>query len=410
LPQRKAKKFFDDWEGYYAHRVIRCGGDEKSSKPLVIVELLPRNSSKLFCNRCGRVCKEHDRVVRWIRDLPIFEVATLLKLYRRRVYCPKCGPQLERLDWLERYSRVTRRLAESVSRLCQHLPVKQVAEFYQLSWDQVKAIDKQSLKQRFDRVELSDVKLIVLDEFALHKGHRYATVVVEPGSKRVLWVGSGHSRASLRPFFKQLGQTGCRRLQAVAMDMNGAYEQEVRAHCPKARIVFDLFHVIAKYSREVINRVRINETHRLKHDPSGRRLIKGSRWLLLRNPENISRQQDRIRLEELLAANHNLLTVYLLKDDLKQLWSLRSAWKARRLWKQWQARAMESGLAPLIKFAQRLRPYISGIIAHCRWPLHTSLLEGINNKIKVIKRMVYGFRDSEYFFLKIKAAFPGNPG
>ena len=71
---------------------------------------------------------------------------------------------------------------------------------------------------------------------------------------------------------------------------------------------------------------------------------------------------------------------------------------------------MESGIGPLLKFAQRLQPYLKGILAHARWPLHTSLLEGINNKIKVIKRMAYGFRDDQYFFLKIRAAFPGNTG
>ena len=100
----------------------------------------------------------------------------------------------------------------------------------------------------------------------------------------------------------------------------------------------------------------------------------------------------------------------MLKDDLKHLWDFRSEGWARRFWKSWYNRAMRSRIDPLKTFALRLKEYLPGILAHCRWPFHTSVLEGINNKIKVIKRMAYGFRDDEYFFLKIRAAFPGKPG
>ena len=103
------------------------------------------------------------------------------------------------------------------------------------------------------------------------------------------------------------------------------------------------------------------------------------------------------------------MTVYVLKDDLKQLWSYRSEGWAKRFWNSWYRRAMRSRIGPLRIFAKKLACYLPGILAHSRWPLHTSLLEGINNKIKVIKRMAYGFRDDAYFFLKIRAAFPGIP-
>jgi transposase len=191
------------------------------------------------------------------------------------------------------------------------------------------------------------------------------------------------------------------------MDMSAAYEQEVRYQCPKAEIVYDLFHVVAKYGREVIDRVRVDEANRLKADKAARKVVKGAKWLLLKNRENIEKDEDRVRLEELLAANHSLMCVYVLKDDLKELWRLRDRDQARTAWDSWVSRAIESGIAPLIAFAKKLQKYRSGILAHCRWPLHTSLLEGFNNKIKVIKRMAYGFRDDDYFFLKIRAAFPG---
>jgi transposase len=192
------------------------------------------------------------------------------------------------------------------------------------------------------------------------------------------------------------------------MDMWGPYELAVRQHCPNAEVVFDLFHVASKYAREVIDRVRVDEADRLRADKPARQVVKGARWLLLRNAQNVS-PTERIQLNELLAANRALWVVYVLKDDLKRLWDYRSPTDAQRFWEQWFRRARRSRVEPLKKFALALKKKVHGILAHCRWPLHTSLLEGINNKIKVIKRMAYGFRDQEYFFLKIRQAFPGNP-
>ena len=139
-------------------------------------------------------------------------------------------------------------------------------------------------------------------------------------------------------------------------------------------------------------------------------MVKSARWLLLRNRANIAKRGDRVRLDELLKANRRLCTVYVLKDDLKHLWDYKYTGAAARFWEGWYQRAIRSRVEPLKKFARSLKARLAGVLAHCRWPLHTSLLEGINNKIKVIKRMAYGLRDDGYFFLKIRAAFPGIPG
>jgi len=398
------------WEGYRLMTVQRLEADQDRERPEVWIDLEPIPDRVLRCSGCQQeVSRIHEVSVRCVRELPILDADTWLRLPRARVDCPRCGPKLEELPWLGRYARVTRRLAESVARLCAVLPIKQVAGFFGLGWDTVKAIDVVYLTEKLGPIRLDGVTVIAMDEFAIQKGHRYATVVVEPHSRRVLWVGRGRSRDEVRPFFDLLGETGRDRLQAVVMDMNAAYEQEVRARCPNAEVVYDLFHVVAKYGREVIDRVRVDEANRLRSDPQARKVIKGARWLLLRNRQNV-RPADRIRLTDLLAANRKLMTVYVLKDDLKHLWSYRQAGSAYRFWKHWYERAIRSRIEPLKAFARKLKTYWPGIVSHCRWPLHTSVLEGINNKIKVIKRMAYGFRDDNYFFLKIRAAFPGNTG
>jgi len=317
---------------------------------------------------------------------------------------------VEALDWLAPYARVTRRLAESVGRLCKVLSIKHVAEHFNLRWDAVKAIDKATMEAELGAPDFSGVTILLIDEFALRKGHRYATVVMDGLRKRVLWVGKGRGREDIRPFFELLGREGCQRIQAVGMDMSAAFEGEVRARCPQAEVVFDLFHVVARYGREVIDRVRVDEANRLRHDKATRKVVKGAKWLLLRNWENLPDEKAKVRLNELLEANQALMTVYLLKDDLKQLWDYKRTGWARRAWEGWLDRARESGIPPLISFAKNLGKRIDGILAHCDFPIHTSLIEGVNNKIKLIKRIGYGYRDDAYFFLKVRSAFPGIPG
>lgn len=395
------------WEGYRVAGTCTTGSGPQKR---IEVELVPLPQEEMLCGSCGGRCRSvHDTTKRVVRDLPILDAQTYLIVHRRRLLCPLCGPTLERLSWLAKYARVTCRLADSVARLCMFVAVKHVAQYLGLSWDQVKEIDKRSLKERVGTVDLTNVEVIGMDEFALHKGHRYATVVVEPYRKEVLWIGKGRSRESISPFFKLLGSDGCKRLKAVVMDMNASYEEEIKKNSPQADIVYDLFHVVAKYGREVIDRVRVDEANRLKDDKQARKVVKTSRWLLLRNSENV-KDGDMLRLQELLEANRNLLTVYVLKEDLKQLWRFSCIEEAELFWEHWHQRAMESGIESLILFARRLKGYLHGILNHCLWPLHTGILEGINNKIKVIKRMAYGFRDHDYFFLKIRAAFPGIPG
>ena len=401
---RKLLESLGGWTGYRIARV------EWPESPVGTLSIYLKPSAKVMhCEQCGARCRQvHETTIRRVRDLPLFEYRVVLHVPRRRLWCDHCGgPRLERLDWLGRYQRVTDRLARACSQLLQSSNIQAVARFYGLGWHTVKTLDKTQLLASVCDPDWSRIKYLAMDEFALHKGHRYATVVVDPISRQVLWLGLGRSRETARAFFEQLPAGVAQQIKAVAIDMTTAYELEIQAHCPQAEIVYDLFHVVAKYGREVIDRVRVDQANQLRQDRPARRIIKSSRWLLLRNRDNLDRQQD-VRLEELLQANQPLLTVYVLRDELKRLWYYRRPAAAQQAWNQWCEQAEQSGLAALTIFAQRLKAYFHGILARCRHPLNTSIVEGINNTIKVIKRRAYGYRDQEYFFLKIRAAFPGN--
>lgn len=228
------------WDGYEVVAAARRSG-------MIEVEMDPAAGRIGVCSGCGQeVAAVHGYERRRVRDLPILDTPVSLRLRRRRLACPQCGPKLERLSWLARYARVTTRLADAVTQMCAVMTVKQVAEFYQLGWDTVRDLDKRFLHLSFGPDDLQGVTQLVVDEFVLLAGKKYATVVTDAVTKRVLWVARGHRRENLRPFFDLLGGAGRQAIQAVALDMQSAYEKEVRSHCPQARIVYSLFHAVAK--------------------------------------------------------------------------------------------------------------------------------------------------------------------
>ena len=372
----------------------------------LIIHLEPCPDTTPQCGRCYQPSPLiHDRRVRAVRDRDLLDKRVELRIPVRRVDCLGCGRVTEHIDWLSQGSRLTRRMEAWVDALLRLLPISHISRLTGLHWHTIKTLDKRRLEASVGAFEPGNVRRLVMDEFALHKGHRYATVIMDADRTRVLWVGEGRSRQAIRPFFEQLGDR-CQQIEAVAMDMNTAFDLEVRQQCPNAEVVFDLFHVVALYGRKVIDRIRVDQANALKADKAARQVIKRSRWLLLRNRDNLKAEQA-VRLDELLDANQSLATVYVLKETLKDVWYAPSIWEAGCRWRAWLRHAEESGLEPLQRFARNLKKYTRGILASARFPIHTSVLEGVNNKIKVIKRMAYGYRDKAYFFLKIKAAFPG---
>lgn len=389
------------WEGFELDSYELLGTHS------LLIRLKPDPSRLPCCSGCGQsTFRLHDTSCRRVRERDLLQYRVWLEVPVRRVRCPACGPRREQIDWLAGRQPLTRAMVGWVETLVRLLPIKHVADLVGLHWHTVKAIDLGRLHRDIAAPDLSRVRRLIMDEFALYKGHRYATVAICADTQQVLWIGEGRSREAVRPFFEWMGKQACARIEAVAMDMNTAMDLEVQAHCPNARVVYDLFHVVAKFGREVVDRVRVDQANRLKADPAGRRAIKRSRWLLLRNRQNLDKPQT-LKLDELLAANTPLMTAYLLKTQLKELWYAPSEHEARRRWSEWFRLAQESGLQPLQAFARRLKAYVEGIVSSARFRLNTSVLEGMNNRIKVIKRMEYGYRDNAYFFLKIKAAFPG---
>lgn len=371
-----------------------------------VITLAPMEGAWPFCSVCGQDGgRLHMHGTRRVRDLNLAHARVDLVVPNRKLRCANCRTiRTEGHSFLGPYRRHTLRFERAVADLCRHLPIKQVADHFDLSWDTVKDIDKRRLEREVGTPCYDGLRLLAVDEVAVHKGHTYLTTVLDLETGRIVWVGKGRTEATLASFFEELTpeQRGC--IEAVATDMAAGFRNAVEKACPHAALVYDLFHVVAKYSREVVDVVRLAEAK--KQDESGRKLIKGSRYLLLKNAPNLLGSQ-RKTLRELLEANQALNTVYVLKDQLKRIWEYKHPAWARKALDQWCALAHASGIPALAAFARSLCRHEKGIVNHCRYPIHTGRLEGINNKIKVIKRQAYGFRDDAYFILKIKGAFPG---
>lgn len=371
-----------------------------------MVHIEPDLRYRLLCHECqtpGRTVHSagHHRLV---RDLNVTDRQIWLRVKYRKVYCPHCGKaRVEHLSFCQAKQRLTHRLARHVYELCKHMPVATVAEHLDLDPKTVKAIDKIFLEKEFGRTDYEDLRLLAIDEIAVRKGRKYMTVILDHLTGRVVWMGQGRSKETLDAFFDRMTDEQKQAVEAVALDMWDPYINRVRHHCPQAKIVFDLFHVVKGYGR-VIDEVRREELR--KASVKDRTVIKGSRYLLLKNRHNL-RPEQCDRLDELLAVNANLNATYVLKDQLKVIYRYGRRSDAKQALDDWCVMATKIDNPWMRKFIQMLRRRQEGILNHCQFAIGTSVLEGVNNTIKVIKRKAYGFHDHDYFALKVKQAFPG---
>jgi transposase len=357
----------------------------------------------LQCSTCGsRKVMKKGTVFRRFMTLPIGLRPTIIEFPIQRVLCLACGITRQvKIGFAEPDCRYTKRFERYVLELSKHMTMTHVAHHLGISWHTVKEIQKRYLQRTFSRPSLSGLHRIAVDEISIGHGHRYLTVVLDLDSGAVVFVGEGKGADALEPFWKRLKSSRAR-IEAVAMDMSQAYISAVSAHLPGATIVFDHFHVIKLFNEKLSDLRR--ELYREATDLLHKQVLKGTRWLLLKNPENLrDDRNERVRLKEALSINKPLATAYYLKEDLRLLWSMPDKSAAEDHLQDWIDRAEVSGIRILKEFANSLRTHRKGILAYYDHPISTGPLEGTNNKIKTLQRQAYGFRDRAFFILRIYA-------
>jgi transposase len=384
--------------GIHGYRYVRTqyeGG--------AVIFIINQDPSEYRCSECrsSRVLRK-GQITRRFRALPIGRKPVFVILAIQRVLCLACGLVRQvRPGFADSRLSYTRAFERYALELSRHMTIKDVARHLGVNWGTIKSIQKRNLKRRFSRPKLGKLKQIAIDEISLGKGHRYLTVVLDLKTGAVVYVGEGKGGEALSPFFKRLKRSKAK-VEAVAMDMSPAYIRAVEDHLPGVAIVFDHFHVVKLYN-EKLSDLRRQLFHQATQ--RGKAVLKGTRWLLLKNPENLDEGRDeQKRLQQALDLNRPLAAAYYMKEDLRRLWSFPDKESAFGFLKDWIYRAGSSGISMLRKFAQTLARHHEGILAYYDYPVSTAPLEGTNNKIKTMQRQAYGYRDVEFFKLKIMAA------
>jgi transposase len=281
------------------------------------------------------------------------------------------------------------------------MTIRDVAQVQGDSWDVVKEIVKNDLQRRFAKPKLRNLRQIAIDEISIGKGHRYLTVVLDLETGMVVHVGQGKGGDALLDFWKRLRRCGAK-IEAVATDMSPAYIDAVTTHLPDSVLVFDRFHVMKLFNDKLSDLRR--ELYRAAKDGLEKNVLKGTRWLLLKRPENLdASRKEHERLEEALRLNAPLATAYYLKEELGEFWEQDDPEEAEAFLLDWILRAESTGIRMLHQFARTLRFHAHGLLAYYDYAISTGPLEGTNNKIKTMKRQAYGFRDHQFFILKIYA-------
>ena len=355
---------------------------------------------RLRCANCGsQDVWAQGGVERSFQTLPIGQQPTHIHFKVPRVWCGACGKHRQvKIPFADPKKHYTHSLARYALELCRRMTIQDVVDHLLLGWDTVKEIQAKHLQRKFGRPKLHKLKQIAIDEINIGKGHRYLTVVLNLVSGAVVFVGDGKGADALKPFWKRLKASHAK-IEAVAIDMSAAYIKAVRDNLKQAVVVFDHFHVI-KLMNDKLSALRRQLFHELS--AAGQKLLKGIRWLLVKNPENLdAKKKEPERLERALKLNEPLAIAYYLKEYLRTIWQQPGKAMARLVLEDWLHLARASGVKLLERFADTIEEHQEGILNYYDYRLSTGPLEGTNTKIKLLQRQAYGFRDHEFFKLKI---------
>jgi transposase len=332
----------------------------------------------------------YDREEREWRHVSLGKWRVLIRATTCRLRCPEHGVLTEAVPWAARGARFTLDFEELVAWLAREMNQTAVVRLMHIAWKSVGRIVERLVARKLDKTRLDELYEIGLDEVSYRKGHKYLSIVADHRSGDPAWIGEGRSQKTIGHFFAELGPERSKKLKVVTMDMCAPYIAEVTARAPNAQICFDPFHVV-KLANEAVHDLRRSEARERK-GTSEAAVLKGSRWALLKAPESL-RPEERVRLAEVADLNWRVYRGYLLKEELRALYACRPAAAARHL-TEWLSWASRSKLRPFVKLARTLRKYREGILAAIKLGVSNGRLEGLNNKIGVLKHRAYGFHSA----------------
>lgn len=366
------------------------------SDHIIFYARLRKNTKKCPCCQSFDV-RIKETKERTFRMSQLGQKRTYLKIDIHKVWCQRCNKKAWMdLPFTSGKLPMTMSFVYYVIQLTAMTTLLSVALFLGLQWKTVKNIDKANLAKRAKQFSFKKLRYISIDEIAIKKGHKYMTIFTDISTGQIIHAVEGRSEEDLRSFFKLLSKKA-KRLRGIGIDMSAAYSSSIKKHLPNVSIIFDRFHV-TKLLNNTIDTIRRIEYAKCQN--KGIRVLKGQRFLLLRNFVELDDDQ-KTSLQRLLEINESLAIAHSMKEQFRLFWQCKSRSEGTRFLCWWIIQAFESGVEQLAKTARTLLHHADGLLSYFEHKIDNGKAEGINNKIKVLKRQAYGFRDQEYFKLRL---------
>jgi transposase len=351
-------------------------------------------------DRCG-ICRRRspgfdlgDGRRRW-RALDLGTTLAFVEADAPRVSCRRHGVVVCAVPWARHQARFTTAFEDQTAWLAVNTSKTAVAQLMRIAWRTVGGICQRVAAEAQREVDLlAGLRRIGIDEISHRTGQRYLTVVVCHDTGRLVWAAAGRDRKTVEAFLDQLGEERCKQLELVSADMAAWVAGPITERCPQAELCLDPFHVVmlATDALDEIRREVWNEARRAGEIAVARDL-KGARFALWKNPENLTDRQQH-KLADIQRTNARLYRAYLIKEQLRQIYRL-PADAAIRLLDGWLKWARRCRLTPFIKLARTITDQRNGIIAAIQHGLSNARVEAINTQIRLITRRAFGFHSPD---------------
>ena len=390
------------------------------------------------CSCCGSRMHVNNHLDASLRHLCFGGALTVVKFAKLQLRCPECGATvMQDVPFKAKHHRITQELynyARDLLALCNYTN-RQVGHITGLDENTVKTIDKRRLQEKYtiDGKKLirpeHPARILGIDEFKLHDGHRYATHIIDMDNGHILWISYGKKKQVVYDFIEHVGLEWMDNVEAVACDMNSDFQEAFEKKCPHIQPVFDHFHIVKNFNDKVISAVRKDEQKRLQEegDIEAAKSLKRTKYILTssrktlqrkdteanegkvisRGNELFSKEEVRRRggnmekYEELLEQNQLLFTTDLIKEKLADAYKMDDEADMAESMSEIIDLCRSTKNSHFAWFARMIENHFEGIIAHATYKITSGKVEGINNKIKTLRRQGYGYPDDEYFFLKL---------
>lgn len=360
-----------------------------------------------LCTNCGCLSKDaHQDEARCIRHLDVWGKKTILHFLSRRFKCEDCDKVFtEQLSFVDPHRRQSKDFEMHVYQSCLKTTRKAVAVGEGLSQSTVKEIFNRIAAVKKSSVICNRIRVLGIDEISLKKRHRQFVLVISDISRKcILAVLPDREKKTLENWIESLTPETRKSIRFVSIDMWAPYYQAARNKLPRAKVVVDRFHVMKQLNMRL---TQLRTTYQKQCDAELRKLLKGSRWIVVRNRSELSEKEEN-QLQQILQACPELRTLYLLKEEFRTIFEkIQCRDKAARFLDTWCLKAKRTGDKFLAKFLKTLMNWRNQILNYFIERITNGFVEGINNSLRVITRMAFGYRNFDNFKLRVLSESPG---